>query len=173
MAKHILLRTTLALATGAFATAALAQPQPMTAKAFQQAAAESDQYEISAGQVAATETENPQVRAFAQQMIADHTQTTQALQQAGQASNLPPPDPGVGAGNAPFLAALQGQTGAAFDRAYLDQQVLKHHEALIVEQGYAANGADPNLRQAAQAATPHIRHHLEMAERLRAALGPS
>ena len=46
------------------------------------------------------------------------------------------------------------------------QQVLAHVSALVVEQGYAAGGSDPNLRQAAQSAVPVIQRHLQMARQL-------
>jgi putative membrane protein len=54
----------------------------------------------------------------------------------------------------------------------MEQQVLAHHSALVVQTGYAQGGDDPNLRQAATEAVPLIRHHLDDAERLIQATRP-
>ena len=99
-------------------------------------------------------------------MIQDHTSTTQALRQATLESGMPPPPMGLSDDGAKFLAQLQSLSGPEFDKSYGRQQVLAHQEALVVEQDYAAGGADPNIRRAAQSATPLIQHHLEMARQL-------
>ena len=115
-----------------------AQPTvPMPTKDFVQAAAASDQYEILAAQVALTQSQNPHLRAFAQQMIVDHSRTSQALAQAALASGLPPPPKALNDDGAKNLAQLQSLSSAAFDKAYVRQQVLADHSALVVEQDYA------------------------------------
>ncbi len=135
------------------------------------ASAQSDAYEIQAGRTAAAQTTDPRVRSFAEEMILDHTRTSEALGRAAAASGLEPPPPMLGGDQARMLSALQSQTGPDFDRSYARQQVIAHQGALAVEQSYAADGKDPNLRRAAAEATPLIRHHLEMAQQLKASLG--
>ena len=161
----------LALSAATAATAQTQAPPPPPASDFATMAAQSDQYEIQAGRTATVQATDPRVRAFAQQMVTDHTRTSQALQQAASASGLPPPPPAVGADQSRMLNALQGLTGREFDRAYMKQQVLAHEQALAVQQTYAAGGKDPNLRSAAQTAVPQIQHHLEMARQLSSAVG--
>lgn len=153
--------------------AAAAQPASMTPRDFEQAAAQSNQYEIAAAEVATAESQDPRVRSFAQEMIADHTRMDEAIRHAAIASQLPPPDPGMGGDHARMLAALQSLTGPEFDRLYVKQQVLAHQEAMAVGQGFATSGSDPNLVRAAQGAAPIIQHHLEMAQQLQASLGGS
>lgn len=106
-------------------------------------------------------------------MIKDHTRTSQEMRQAAQASGLPPPPLAMGSDQAQLLSGLQSQRGVDFDRTYVKQQVLAHQVALVVVQSYANAGSDPNLRRAAQSGVPMIQHHLEMAQRLRAALSGS
>jgi putative membrane protein len=136
-------------------------------------AAQSDQYEIQAARDALAQSQDPRIRAFAQQMIDDHTHTGDSLRQATAASGLPPPPAAMSSDQAMMLSSLQSLRGADFDRAYARQQVLAHHQALAVEQGYATAGTDPNLRRLAQSAVPVIQQHLQMAEQLGVALGDS
>ena len=160
-----------ALAAASLAGAVRADPpQPTPTRDFVQAASNSDQFEILEAQVAGVEGRDPRVKAFAREMIQAHSQTSDTLKRAAAASGLPPPSPGPGDGGARMLAALQGQRGADFDRTYARQQVLGHTEALVVEQGYAAQGSDPAVRSAARSAVPIIQQHLDQARRLCAAL---
>ena len=54
------------------ATAALAATA-LSSKEFVAKAAYSDLFEVESGKLAAKKSANPQIKAFAQQMVADHT----------------------------------------------------------------------------------------------------
>ena len=152
------------------AAPAWAQPKPSSPDDFANAAAQSDQYEIQVGRVALIQGMDPRIKAFAQQMIDAHMQTSAALLDAVRASGLKPPPPIMGADQARMLSALQSMKGADFDKAYATQQVNAHVAAMVTEQGYASDGSDANLRRAAQAAIPAIQQHLGMARELEASL---
>jgi putative membrane protein len=170
----ILLLAAAALALSLAAVSAGAQsPLPTQPRDFAQTATESDHFEITEGQTAVAESQNPRVRAFAQEMIRDHTATSQTVQQAAARSGLPPPRTSLSGDQSKMLSALQSLRGPDFDKTYARQQVLAHYQALVVEQGYASSGSDPNLRQAATSAVPIIRHHLQMAQQMQAQLGGS
>ena len=160
-----------AAAAMAAAWSAAAQPPPMSAKDFAEAAAQSEQFEIVEGETAVAQSQDPRVRAFAQQMIQDHTRASQALAEAGAKSKLPPPTMGLSGDQSRLLNGLQSLRGPEFDRLYATHQVLAHSEAATVQQGYAARGGDPNLKQAAAAEAPLIQSHLQMAQQLRQAVG--
>jgi putative membrane protein len=106
-------------------------------------------------------------------MIDDHTRSGEAPRRAAMASGLPAPPAAMSGDQAALLSSLQSLRGTDFDRAYARQQVLAHTQALDVERSFATAGNDPNLRAVAGSAVPMIRQHLEMAERLRAAVGGS
>ncbi len=163
-------KLTMALLAGAtLASAATAQdPGSRQTREFVQQAGESDTFEIMESQSALAESKNPQVLAFAQQMIRDHTGTSQALRDATGRAGLKPPPMQVGAAQAPMLAALQSARGRDFDRVYWKQQALAHRSALTVEQQYAATGDTPAIRQTAAATVPIIQQHLAMAEQMSA-----
>ena len=162
------------LAGAVIASAASAQePGSRQTREFVQAAGESDTFEIMEAQTALAQTSDPQVLAFARQMIRDHSETSRALQEATARAGLKPPPMAVGANQAPFLAALQSMRGPDFDQTFWRQQAMAHRAALTVEQGYATSGDTPAIRQAAAAAVPTIQSHLTMADQMIAKLGGS
>jgi putative membrane protein len=154
-------------------TAAAQTAIPPTTADFVVGATQSNVYEILAGRDAIAQSQNPRIRTFAQQMIDDHTRTSESVRRAATASGLPSPPPAMGADQAVMLASLQSLRGAEFDQTYARQQVLAHRQALAVAESYAKSGADANMRKVAQSAVPLIQHHLEMAEQIRSALGAS
>jgi putative membrane protein len=151
--------------TGPAAGAGPTAATPTTAMApaqYVRQAAGSDQFEIQSSQLALTRSQNPEVRAFAQQMIADHSASTNALMQTpeAQAAGLPPLDPE----HAQMLAQLQRLSGPQFDSAYMQMQVQAHREALSLQDSYARAGGNPGLRGLAAQTTPMIQHHLAEAQ---------
>jgi putative membrane protein len=156
--------------TGLVASQALAQ-STMSTQDFANATAQSDQYEIQAGRVAVTQSQNAQVRTFAQQMIDDHTRTSEDLQKAAAASGLPPLPKVTGGDQQKMLSALQSMKGTDFDRAFVTQQVMAHTSALVTEQAYAASGSDPRIKAVAQSSVPLIQRHLDMARQMKASMG--
>jgi putative membrane protein len=154
------------LAASAIVAGATAAPPAGTrmTRDFVQAAAQTDEFEIVESTTVLAQSQDAQVRSFAQAMIQAHRQTTADLKQAVAKVGLEEPKPGMSGDQSAFLAALQSQRGADFDRTYLKQQMLVHHSALTVMQGYAASGDDPTIRQVAIAAVPIVTSHLQMLE---------
>lgn len=174
MSEHKLVLAAAALAAIVGAGSAAAQSdRPLSPSDFAMMAAASDAYEIDAAEYAAVQSRDPNVRAFAEQMIRDHTQTLQALRQAAVRSGLTPPPMALDDDGQKMLTALQALREPDLDKTYVRQQVLAHTKALVVEQTYSARGSDPNLRQAAQSAVSIIQRHLQMAQQMRATLGGS
>jgi len=69
----------IALAALLTTVSAPAFAQSMDSATFRQMASQSDAFEIAASRLALDRSRNPRVRTFAQQMITDHSQTSQAL----------------------------------------------------------------------------------------------
>ena len=70
-----------------------------------------------------------------------------------------------------LVGSLQSVRGPEFDKTYARQQEFAHAQAVAVEESFATEGADPNLRKAAQSALPSIRDHLKKAQQLRVDVG--
>ena len=158
------------LAGTAIAPASAQEPGSRQTRDFVQAASESDAFEMAEAWSALAESKDPQLLAFAQQMLRDHAATSRRLADAAVQAGLKPPVMAVGASQAPLLAALQSARGPDFDRTYWKQQALAHRSALVVSQTYAASGDTPSVRAAAAAAVPIIQAHLGMAEAMSARL---
>lgn len=138
----------------------------MRAPAFVMAAAQSDQFEIREGQMAAS-MGDAEVRRFGEMMVRDHTKTSAALMAAAKQAGLPPmPPPPPRADQQQMMAQLENLKGAEFDRVYLTQQVASHRQALALMTSYERTGEVPALRAAAREALPIVREHLAMAEKM-------
>lgn len=163
MRRPILSSLAASLALVGTATGVSAQP-PGTrmTRDFVQATAQTDQFEILEATTALAQSQDQQVRAFAQAMIEAHAQTTASVKAAVAKAGLEQPTPGISGDQSGFLASLQSQRGVDFDKTYIRQQMLVHRAALAVVQGYASAGDDATIRQAAAATVPIISSHLDM-----------
>jgi putative membrane protein len=135
--------------------------------AFVSNAAQSDMYEIQAGQVALQKSKNPDVKAFAKQMIKDHTALTKAMTPLIKAAGQTPPAD-LDQRRKGFLDNLKAADAGSFDKTYIDQQVAAHDEALTLMQGYAKDGSDAGLKAGAAKAVPTVQMHSDMAKKLQA-----
>lgn len=131
-------------------------------------AAASDMFEIESSKLAVQKATNPEVKAFAQQMIDAHTATTAELKKAiadsGQAITPPaalPPE------MQEELTEMQGKTGVDFDKDYVDEQVDAHQNALNLLQRYANDGDVAQIKTFAAATAPKVQGHYDMAKALR------
>jgi putative membrane protein len=151
----------------------MAMPGDMTPEdrmGYVQMAAASDMFEIQSSQMALTRAQNPAVRQYAQMLITHHTQTSQQLMAAAQASGMSPPAPMQIPLVQRMLGQLQSASGANFDRVYLTQQVPAHEMALALHRNYAQRGDTPALRTVAAAAVPLVQQHLDEARRMRGSM---
>lgn len=156
-----------AAAITAMATPGNAQTTETRAtREFVQAAAQSDTFEILEASSLLALSKNPQVRAFAQRMIENHSRSRDQLMAIVQQDGLSLPSPGIGNDQSQFLAALQRQHGDTVDRIYVRQQGNAHRAALATVQAYAANGDDGSLRARATSDRALISDHLSMADEL-------
>lgn len=141
----------------AFAAPSLAQS--MSAEEFAAQAASSDMFEIRSSELAQDKSQSDEVRAFADQMIADHTAASEKLKAAAATSGVEVPAEMLDKHQSQ-VSELEGLDGEAFDDAYVEAQVAAHEEALALMQGYAENGDDEALKAHAAATAPVIEGHL-------------
>ena len=148
---------------------AAAPMMPMVSEAdsaFATAAANSDMTEIQTSQLALQKARRPAVKQFAQQMITEHSQSTQRLMTIAQGKGIVLPT-ALDAQHQQMVDTLNPvPAGAGFDRQYLQGQVMSHQQTLAVMQQYAANGTDPELKAFATEMAPVVQAHLQMAQRL-------
>ncbi|RPH45280.1 MAG: DUF4142 domain-containing protein [Burkholderiales bacterium] len=125
-------------------------------------AAESGMAEVAAGQLAVQKAQDPMVKQFAQRMIDDHGAANTELMKLASTRSVTPPSE-LSRSHRKDMEALQKQSGADFDRAYMKSQVADHQKAVTLFERQAKSGQDAELKQWASKMLPALREHLEMA----------
>ena len=132
---------------------------------FAMQAAMSDQFEITAAQMALQKSRRPAIRAYAQHMIDDHTMTTQQLTALGARKGMTLPT-SLDPVQQRMLATLEA-SNRGFDSAYAMAMVTSHRDAAQTFRTEAAAGTDPEIKAFAQTNLPTIEQHVAMAQQLR------
>jgi putative membrane protein len=156
-----------AAALAFLASSALAQSAAPPAEEFVTMAASSDMFEIQSSTSALEKAESPEVKGFAQMMIADHGKSSEELLAAVQESGLDITPPGAMAEkHQQQFDALNGANVTDFDAAYIDAQVAAHEEALALMKSYSEGGDNEALKAHATKTLPVVQMHYEHAQQL-------
>jgi putative membrane protein len=132
---------------------------------FVRRAVEGGLKEIELGKLASEKAGSEEVRAFGKQMVADHSKSNAELMAlATMPAPSAPPKP---------VKNLAELSGAAFDRAYMDQMVTDHQATVELFEAEVRDGKDDALRKWAAEKLPAIRGHLEKARALHGKLAQS
>ncbi len=106
-------------------------------------------------------------KAFAAQMIAAHTKTTEelkALVASGKVKETPPAQ--MDKSHLDKLSALAKLEGAKFTDQYQSDQVTAHKDAVSLFERYSQGGDNMDLKAWTLKTLPELKHHLEMAQKL-------
>ncbi|WP_245197484.1 DUF4142 domain-containing protein [Labrys sp. LIt4] len=146
-----------------FPTIALAAT---SAQDFVSKAAVSNMFEIESSKLALKNASNADVKAFAQQMIDDHTKAGDELKSTlAAAGNIQMPQ-ALDAAHKTSLDSLAGKSGAAFDDAYVADQKKAHDEAVALFTEYSTSGDNPQLKGFAGKTLPVLKMHQQHAQKL-------
>lgn len=130
-------------------------------KAFLVAAHQSNLAEIAAGKAAQAKATTSVVREHGALFIADHTRLDAGLQKTASTLGVDLPAAPSAAQQA-SLAAVTAKSGAAFDAAWLQQQLASHQASLALGNTELAKGSDPAAITVAKTAAPVVKMHLSM-----------
>lgn len=144
----------------------VAAPAGMAAMTYLPMAASSDMFEVQSSQLALQQSCDPAVRSFAQMMIDDHTRLSTLMMQTANSAGLAAPMPQMTGAHTQMLQQLQMETGAGFEAAYRNHQIMAHQEAVDLHRSYANTGDNAALRGIASQAVPVIEMHLNRAQSL-------
>jgi putative membrane protein len=117
--------------------------------------------EISAGQIAQQKASSQEVKSFAQQMVDDHSKGLQAVQELARNKNVTLPT-APDAQHRAMADKLNGLSGDAFDRAYLQGAGVSDHQAahkLLAQADKRAR--DPDVKALVEKLQPVVEHHLD------------
>lgn len=138
-----------------------------SADSYAMNAALSDMYEITSSRLALEKATSPEVKKYAQQMIKDHSATTDMLKSTlAKAGVKAAPPTALDERRQGMVDNLRAASKDAFDTTYLDQQTAAHQEAATLHKGYAEDGDNAALKQFAATTAPKVQHHLDMVKQL-------
>jgi putative membrane protein len=144
-----------------------------TAEMFFKEAAATDLFEIASATLA-TQRGDDNVKAFAEKMIADHSETTNALKElvsSGKVHAELPADMTIH--QTSQMKRLESLQGAAFKKQYVIDQALTHKNAALLFKRYSDGGDNPDLQAFAKKYLPAIQMHWQMTQQLsKAAASP-
>jgi putative membrane protein len=135
-----------------------------TTSDFATEAAQSDMFEVKASQLAAQKSDST-TKTFADEMVKDHTKTSQELKSMASTAKVILP-PGLDEKHQKMLDDLSAKSGSDFTKTYIADQVDAHESAVSLFDRYAKNGDDPTLKAWAARTLPELQQHLQMAKAL-------
>jgi putative membrane protein len=132
---------------------------------FMKKVAENTKAELELAQVAEQKAGDPQVKEFAQKVVADHQKADEKLKALAQQENVDLPDR-MPMDEKTEKARLDRLNGADFDKAYMKHMVKEHEQDVNDFRKEATNSKDDNVRKFASENLPVLEAHLKMARDL-------
>ncbi|MEP6592844.1 MAG: DUF4142 domain-containing protein [Acidobacteriota bacterium] len=135
-----------------------------------------NQVDVDAGELAAAKATSPEVKKFGQQMVTDHTAVNKQATVLVTKLKVTPEDNATSkslkAGGDKNLATLKSLKGAAFDKAYIDNEVT-YHQAVIdaIDKTLIPSAQNAELKALLVKVRPAFVAHLEHAKMIQSSIG--
>jgi len=126
---------------------------------FAMKAAQGGMAEVEMGKLAADKGTNPDVKAFGQHMVDDHTKANDDLKSTAAKVGATVPT-NLNAKDQAEYNKLQRLSGPAFDHEYVRDMVRDHEEDVKEFQKEANNGQDTDIKSFATRTLPVLEEHL-------------
>lgn len=162
---------------GAVAAAALLAAAPIahaasdntlsaTDRAFLAKAAPGNQAEVDVGELVSNKAKNEAVKEFGRWMVSEHGGASRTLLTITQEMHGTAPSTTPTAEQRAMKTKLEGLSGDAFDRAYLEGMIADHKEDIADYEKEANSGQDRMIKTYAANMLPSLRAHLAEAQDL-------
>ena len=130
-----------------------------------------NQVDIDAGKLADSTSANKDVKGFANRMVTDHTGVNkQAVELVTKLKVTPQDNPtsqSLKSGGEENVANLKKLKGAAFDKAYIDHEVVYHEQVLdAIDKTLIPNAKNEELKALLVKVRPAFVAHLEHAKKI-------
>jgi putative membrane protein len=170
---HSRLSLAAALLIGAFAAGTTLADDATIKKAdksFIKSAYQDGLAEIKMGELGQSKSASADVKAFAAQMVTDHSAANTELKTLADSKKVEvATEPGlVAQGKAKLLDA---KTGADFDKAFAADMVADHKKAVAAFEKETSNSDDQDVKAFAVKTLPTLKSHLSMAQDLQNKVG--
>ncbi len=165
------------IVAGAFClTAASLSAQTVSDAQIASIVVTANQVDVDAGKLAAAKATSPEVEKFGQQMVTDHTgvnkQATALVSRLKVTPEDNPTSQSLKASGDKNIAKLKTLKGAAFNKAYIDNEVT-YHQAVIdaIDKTLIPSAQNAELKALLVKVRPAFVAHLEHAKMLQSSLG--
>jgi putative membrane protein len=134
-----------------------------------------NQVDIDAGKLAQSNGGSADVRKFGEQMVGDHTGVNKAAGDLAKKLNLTPEENATSkslkTAGEKNIAKLKTLKGAAFDKAYIDNEVAYHQQVLdALDKTLIPNAKNAELNALLKKVRPAFVKHLEHAKQIQSSL---
>ena len=121
-------------------------------------AAQGGMTEVKIGQLAADKASNPDVKAYGQQMVDDHTKANDQLKSIAQEEGMTLPTD-VNAKQQAMYDNLSKMSGADFDKMYVKDMMTDHQQDVKDFSKESQNGKDEKIKGFAAQTLPIVQGH--------------
>jgi putative membrane protein len=134
--------------------------------------------DIQAGKMAESKAHDKEVKAFARQMVTDHTGVNRQASALAKKLKLKPEDSDTSKSlkddAKSEMDKLKGLKGADFDKAYVDNEVTYHQAVLdTIDKTLIPNAKNAELKALVEKVRPAIEAHLQHAKQVQSTLKTS
>jgi putative membrane protein len=141
-------------------------------KKFLTEAAEGGMMEVELGKLAADKGTDPDVKAFGQKMVDDHTKANDKLKALAASKGLTLPSD-MGTMEKHTMHEIQEKKGADFDRLYMSTMVKDHKKDVSEFDHQSKSAKDSDVKAFASDTLPTLQGHLKMAQTTADKIGAS
>lgn len=128
-------------------------------KAFVEKAAKGNLAEVELGKLALQKSNDAQVKAFAQQMITDHSKANGSLKPIADSARIPWPAQLTGESKTVY-ARLAKLSGSQFDKLYVQTMAQDHQKDAAEYRTESTKAKDPQLKAYIIQTLPVVEQHL-------------
>ena len=139
-------------------------------KTFVMMADEGNSAEISASQIALKKSKNPDVIAYAKQMITDHQKLRSDMAPFAQTLGVMTPQP-LNPTHKVEDQRLSQLSGEKFDKEYIKDMDVDHHKSLGLFNNELATTANTDMKATVQQGQTVVAMHTDMADQLAGKMG--
>ena len=128
--------------------------------------------EVALGRLAASRATNSQVKDFAERMVSDHNDMNKEWVDLAQDHDMKVTVE-FGPAGQQSIDRLEGLSGAAFDQAYMSENIREHEQDLAAFERMATSARSAEVRKLSSTGASTVREHLTLAQQVGKQVGVS